>query len=168
MHVVYRVSRRTTQGPGLRGRRARRSAAKAWTAPHPLQRIVRPHSWPRHALFCSGNSSSRGDRALTWPCLAVYPRVPGLRQDTNEDRRPRYSPAAAVKPVQRPDVRRERRHCGHAIKLRLSRSTANLECAHAHAAHRTAPEMVRPRRPFATPAPAVQRGRPGSVCAARR
>lgn len=104
------------------------------------------------------------------PCLAVYPRVPGLGQDTNENRTPRHSPAAAAKPVQRPDVRHERRHPRHATKLRPSRSAATLERAHAHAAHCTdGPRgTVRPRRPFATPAPAVQRGRPGSVCAARR
>jgi hypothetical protein len=36
------AQRLTTQGSGVRGWRASLSAAKAWTAPHPLQPIVRP------------------------------------------------------------------------------------------------------------------------------
>jgi hypothetical protein len=36
-YVLDNRSHRTTQGSGVRGRRASLSSAQAWTAPHPLQ-----------------------------------------------------------------------------------------------------------------------------------
>jgi len=44
--VLDNRSHRTDQGSGVRGRRTRLPSAKSWTAPHPLQPIVRPRLKP--------------------------------------------------------------------------------------------------------------------------
>src|ERR1700745_3475893 len=86
----------TAQGSGVRGRRARLSSRpKTWTAPHPLQSIVRPRLWggaecaaTRRSIEIANRARAPCDQprsALLWQLSATNPNLDqlgSLRQRT--------------------------------------------------------------------------------------